>query len=186
MQLRLQIRCMLQWTFASYFNFMWWNYGLQTEVILKRLCQCVHGPYDPVIVAVEKHKEAMWPKNTWRKKLSFFIFKQVHWIAVHSATCNTRRCNSGFCVFLTCAGHHLGQLLELPNTRPCDHGKAWAHTLQRENLEKKNNFAKHANKQTFQFNKKTITNLQQAHILTSLGSWSTAFAWRRHLPLSHH
>lgn len=148
MQLRLRIRHMLQWAFASYFNFMWWNYGLQTGDSKK---------------ATSVRTWTLWSCccSCWKTQRSNvdkkykYIFKQLHWIAIHSVTSNTRICNSEniyyvqICVFHTCAGHHLGQLLELPNTRPCDHGKAWARTLQRENLGKKNNFAKRANKPDF-------------------------------------
>lgn len=37
----------------------------------------------------------------------------------------------------TCAGRPLGRLLELPNIRPCDRGKAWARSLRTENLEER-------------------------------------------------
>lgn len=43
---------------------------------------------------------------------------------------------------VTCAGHLLGQLQGLPNTRPCGHGKAWARILQSENLERSCQFVK--------------------------------------------
>lgn len=40
-------------------------------------------------------------------------------------------------------------------------------------------------KLSFSFSNKS-TDLQIAHIQTSQESWSTAFAWKRHLPSSHH
>lgn len=88
---------------------------------------------------------------------------------------------------VTCAGRPLGQLLGLPNTRPCDRGTVGAHTHQSENLERKSKDGVRVFSffLSFFFRRNKITHLQPVHIQTLQGSWSTVFAWRKHLPSSH-
>ena len=92
----------------------------------------------------------------------------------------------------TCAGRPLAQLQGLPSTHPCDHGTAWAHNLQSENLEGESHIPEWEltgpwkEKRFYFFRNSKITDLQPAHIQTSRASWSTAFAWRKHRPSSRH
>lgn len=70
-------------------------------------------------------------------------------------------------MLVTCAGRLLGQLLGLPNTRPCDHETAWAHNLRSKNLEDERHIYKreriYGQKQKQQQQKHTFSELTSRH-----------------------
>lgn len=108
----------------------------------------------------------------------------VFWAQLNNTLIQRIIANAGT---LTCAGHLPGQRLGWPNTHPCVHGKASTRSPQSESLEAESVTARPACNcpPCEEKEGKMSSDLQPAHILTSLGSWSTEFAWRRRRPSSH-